>query len=95
MPLISYRTVNHLGNTANARKMRARWNIERLIAVFGGIEPMREAHAALGFPPIAYKGVNAWKRRQSIPADRVAELLVVLRERGELDVWDFIIVDKK
>jgi hypothetical protein len=69
----------------------ADWNIDKLIARFNGIEPLIIAHREAGFLPLTYPTVFHWRKRHQIPADRLAELFVVLRERdGAIDLTDYL-----
>jgi len=69
----------------------ADWNIDRVIAEFAGIEPLIVAHRDYGFAPLSYSQVSHWKLRHTIPAERLAELFVVLHHRdGEVDPWKYV-----
>ena len=77
------------------RKTHVRWDVPRLLAVFGGVGPLLSAHHAAGFePPLTYSAVASWQVRQRVPADRLAEILVLLtRTKGQLDINKFIVVE--
>lgn len=79
------------------RSKAARWDIERLVASFGGIEALIAAHAKAGFKPISYGKVHQWMRRGRVPQSGLAEILLALRKlmgpRKRLDVWQYIVTD--
>jgi hypothetical protein len=69
----------------------AEWNIDRLIATFSGIEPLIVAHSNFGFAPLTYSQVSHWRLRHTVPANRLAELFVVLHHvDGGVDLWNYI-----
>ena len=77
------------------RAREAHWDIDRLIARFGGIEPMIRAHGKLGTAPLSYGKVHQWQRRGRIPAEPLAEILLALKKligpKKRCDLWEFIV----
>lgn len=72
------------------KHVAATWDVDRIIAAAGGIDRLREMHAALGFKPLTYGGVLAWKLRESIPTARLAEVLITLKSLPGFDPYKFI-----
>jgi len=69
----------------------AAWNIDRVIAVYGGIEPLIAEHHAFGFDELSYGQVSNWRLRHRCPSDTLAELFVVLLAREpQLDLTQFL-----
>lgn len=55
------------------------WNVTRMVALAGGSEALRTAHAAFGFPKLTGPQVSNWCSRHAIPSARLAELLIALQ----------------
>lgn len=81
---------------ARRGKSRVRWDVVRILATAGGIQPLIVAHHRAGFrPPLTYSAVASWKARQTLPADRLAEVLLTLESlSGPLAFRDFIVNDR-
>jgi len=76
-------------------KPKARWDVHRLISAAGGDQPLIVAHRDLGFYPLTYSQIGQWKRRRTLPAERLAEVLITLHHRAPgMNVWDYIMQDR-
>lgn len=80
---------------ARRKKRAVHWDIPRLLAVFGGIAPLLREHKKAGFqPPLTYSAVASWQARSRLPADRLAEIFVLINSsKGELNVNEFIVFE--
>ena len=79
------------GMAKQVRARAAKWDINRILAAGGGIDVLIEAHEACGFEKISYSAVASWRFRQSVPAGKLAEILLTLRKsRPQLDLIELV-----
>jgi len=69
---------------------RAYFDIDRIIAALGGIEPLIVEHRDLGFPQLTRGAVASWRHRRNAPSDRLAEVLYTLEVKRGADIRAFM-----
>lgn len=73
------------------RKAVVRWNFRRLIMLAGGDAQCSRMLTIHKLPPAQPKTIQAWKRRDKIPADRIAVLFALMDRMGiPVSINDFI-----
>jgi hypothetical protein len=72
-------------------------NIRRILADAGGADALIAAHRDFGFEPLTLIQVKNWRKRHTIPTERLAEILIAMRSLcgPGVDVFDYLHVSEK
>lgn len=67
-------------------------DIRRIMADAGGADALIAAHADFGFKPLTILQVKNWRKRHTIPTERLVEILIAIRALcgPGVDVYDYI-----